>query len=205
MSVTLNRLDGLRFQRSYWDERDIALWTLDCVLLGGKGIYASSALTSGRRAQQLQREHGIPNNVSLRDHFDAERYELLLWNPNASAAVAFAAELHTRLGATDVVISPAPFKALGWPQEAYLDFWETLLRTRIKGVYFNDDWEYSNGCVYEFVVATEVGLETRDRAGITLSPDQGADRIVGAVRDLEAQGLDASVISSHLERLTQGP
>src|SRR2546425_803419 len=131
-------LAALRFERGYDEEVAIALSALDCVLLGRKGIYASSELTSGRRAQRLQREHNVPNVTALRDALGAEDYDALLWSPNVEAAVAFANRLRGELGDAELVISPAPFVAPDWPQEAYLKFWESVIRTRVKSVYFNE-------------------------------------------------------------------
>src|SRR5690349_11114702 len=149
----MTNLTELRFERSHSDEVDAALSAMDCVLLGDKGVYASSELSSGRRAQRLQREHGASDSATLRDRLGSERYNNLLWSPNVASALAFAHDLRKKLGTAHFIISPAPFTAPGWTQAAYLAFWEKVIRTRVKAVYFNEGWEYSNGCVYEFVVA----------------------------------------------------
>jgi hypothetical protein len=198
-------LRELRFQRTLEEEVSGALSALDCILLGRKGVYASSELTSGRRAHRLQRDHGLPNLSTLRDHLGQERYETLLWNPNVAAAAAFADELRKRLGDVELLISPAPFTASGWTQAAYLAFWEKVIRTRVKAVYFNDDWEYSNGCVYEFAVANDAQLPTFDRKGVHLSLQQGIDRIAVAIRVMEGDGLNAEAINATLaSMMTRG-
>jgi hypothetical protein len=196
-------LAALRFERGYDEEVAISLSALDCVLLGRKGIYASSELTSGRRAQRLQREHNVPNVTALRDALGAEDYDALLWSPNVEAAVAFANRLRGQLGDAELVISPAPFAAPDWPQEAYLKFWESVIRTRVKSVYFNEGWEYSTGCVFEFAVAAEAGLPTLDSATRPLSGDQTIERVSRAIHEMEASGLDTRAIKSSLDRLTR--
>jgi len=133
---TATKLDALRFERTQEQEVTAALSALDCVLLRGKGVYASSELTSGRRAQRLQRDHGVADSGTLRELLGSERYDALVWNPNVAAAIAFACELRDRMDGAELVISPAPFIAPGWPQSAYLAFWETVIRTRVKAVYF---------------------------------------------------------------------
>src|SRR5439155_9021215 len=171
--------------------------------LRGKGVYASSELTSGRRAQRLQRDHGVADSGTLRELLGSERYDALVWNPNVAAAIAFACELRDRMDGAELVISPAPFIAPGWPQSAYLAFWETVLRTRVKAVYFNDGWEYSNGCVFEFSVAADAGLPTFDSAARPLSRDDAVQRITRAVRELDASSLDTRAIWSSLHRLAR--
>jgi hypothetical protein len=194
-------LEALRFERSYHEEVATALSALDCLLLGRKGVYASSELTSGRRAQRLQHDHGVADSRTLRDGLGPQRYNALLWAPNVDAAVAFADELRASLGGVELVISPAPFTAPAWSQQAYLAFWEKVIRTRVKCVYFNNDWEYSNGCVYEFAVATDAGLPTMNRDGQVLPVKVGVERIVRAIRELEAEGLETQAIGSTLDQI----
>jgi hypothetical protein len=193
----------LRFDRSFDDEVAIALSAMDSVLLGSKAVYASSELTSGRRAQRLQREHNVPNHVSLRDGLGPDHYHTLLWSPNVAEAVAFAEELRSRLGTADVVISPAPFSAPSWPQTAYLLFWEQVIRTRIRSVYFNDGWEYSTGCVFEFAIATDVGLPTFDRAARRLPALEAIERVGRAIAEMESSQLDSRNLRTSLTRLEQ--
>ena len=196
-------LDLLRFERTYVDESSAALSALDCLLLGRKGVYASSELTSGRRAQALQRQYGLADASALRETLSPEQYDSLLWTPNVSAAVAFALDVRERLGDGEFVISPAPFTAPGWSQQAYLAFWETVIRTRANAAYFNEGWEYSNGCVYEFLVATVAGLPTFARDGQSVSAELGITRISRAVRDLDGEAMDTRFIRSSLDSLTR--
>lgn len=195
-------LASLRFERTHADEVATALSALDCLLLGRKGVYASSELTSGRRAQRLQRDHGLADAAALREKLGAGDYATMLWTPNVSAAMAFAADLGDRMGSAELVISPAPFAAPGWSQQAYLAFWESVIRTRVKAAYFNESWEYSNGCVHEFLVAIVAGLPTFDRDGQPVTHELGITRISRAVRDLDEDGIDTQFIRSSLESLT---
>ncbi len=176
---------------------------MDSVLLGSKAVYASSELTSGRRAQRLQQEHNVPNHVSLRDGLGPDHYHTLLWSLNVAEAVRFAEELRTRLGGAAVVISPAPFAAPSWPQSAYLAFWENVIRTRITAVYFNDGWEYSTGCVFEFAISTEVGLPTFDRAARQLLVSEASQSVRHAITEMQANRLETSAIRASLDRLEQ--
>ena len=194
-------LAALRFERRYEEEVAIALSALDCALLGRRGVYASSELTTGRRAQRLQREHNLPDPAALRDGLGAERYRTLLWSPNVGAAVAFADELRSLLGGAELVISPAPFDAPGWPQTAYLAFWDKVIRTRVTAVYLNDGWHFSNGCVHEFTVASEQHLPTFNRQAQPISVKDGIGLVSQAVGELESHGLHAGAIRVSLEQL----
>lgn len=192
-------IDARSYRRLYREESAIAFSAIDCVLNGDRAMYASSELTSGRRAYELLHEHGA------RDLDELERLQRGgLMAANVKQAVAFARRLRERLGGRELVITPAPYVAPGWSQTEYLVFWETLLRTRIKAAYFNDGWEYSNGCTFEFVIACEHGIPTFDAELRPLARSDGAARIGKAAARLEATGLGVRDLRTHLDRLTDG-
>ncbi|MFL5542181.1 MAG: DUF4406 domain-containing protein [Longimicrobiaceae bacterium] len=188
-------LDGRSYSRHYHEERAMALSALDCVLNGEKGVYASSELTTGARAYRVLDGSGCR---STRELADPHRGSLL--QANAEEASRFAARLELQLGG-ERVITPAPFLAPGWTQAEYLAFWEELIRTRVKAVYFNDRWELSNGCTFEYAVAREAGLPTFG-ADCRELPAAAAVRMVErAVAEVEARGYDAARLRINLERM----
>lgn len=189
------------FSRAYLEESAIAFSAIDCVLNGEKAVYASSELTTGRRVSGVLRELGATRPSDLRPRLGSEGYATRIWNPNVEAAMRFARTLHHSLGGNQIVITPAPFTAPGWNQPEYLSFWETLIRTRIKAVYFNDGWEYSNGCVFEFRVAIDAGLPTLDAAGRALSPNDARGLVSRAVVEMQTNSQDTETLSTHLMHL----
>ncbi len=188
------------FSRHYREEVAIAVSSLDCVLNGEKAIYASTELTTGKRLYDTLREYGLKTADQLRDRMGAEWFRGHLWNVNVDMAVRFARDIRGRLAGA-LVITPAPFTAPGWNQTEYLDFWKELLRTRIKAAWFNANWQFSNGCTFEFAVAHEAGVPTHDEEGNTIPIRVGMRQISDAVRHLEADGFDASKLRQNLERL----
>ena len=191
------------FTRTYAEESAIAFSAIDCVLNGEKGVYASSELTTGRRAQTVLREIGAHTSSELRPRLGEQAYATRIWNPNVDAAMSFARGLHHSLGGNQLVITPAPFTAPGWNQQEYLAFWETLLRSRIKAVYFNDGWEYSNGCTFELMVSVDHGLPTFDAAGRPLPLMEATARIQKAVAALRRDKLDADPLATLLTQVEE--
>ncbi len=194
-------LDAQAHPRTYGDEVRIVLSALDAVLNGEPAIYASSELTSGRRLYQLLREHGVSTAKDLERLLGAEEYGRLLTAPNLAAAESFARDLRRRFDRREVVVTPAPFAAPGWNQQEYLAFWELLIRTRFKAVFFNGDWYYSNGCAFEFTVAQDADLPTFDAAGRPLDIATGRELLASGARELELAGFDASGLRESLARL----
>jgi hypothetical protein len=189
-------LQSRTYSRLYHEEAAMAFSAMDCVLIGQKGVYASTELTSGERAYALLAENGCRATPELAE---ARRGELLA--TNIAAATRFAATLRAHFAGTEMVITPAPFLAPGWTQAEYLAFWEELIRTRVKAVYFNHAWEYSNGCTFEYAVAAEAGVPAFDADLRRLPIGDAIARVERAVVNLEARGFDPERLRLNLSRL----
>lgn len=191
------------FSRRYSEESDLALSAIDCVLNGEKGVYASSELTTGRRVQSVLREIGARRSSDLRPQLGEKEYATRIWNPNVNEAMAFARGLHHSLGGNQLVITPAPFMAPGWNQPEYLAFWESLIRTRIKVAHFNEGWEYSSGCTFEYLVAQDSGVPTFDVDGAPLGIGAAIARLSAAVETLRHDGLDVDTLARNLAQMRE--
>ena len=99
------------------------------------------------------------------------------------------------------MINPAPFKVPGWDQPEYLGFWEELIRTRVKAVRFNKNWEFSSGCTFEFVVAMKAEIPTLDAEGSEISFKTAVTSIEAAISKFN--GFDTKKLQVNLERLTK--
>jgi hypothetical protein len=193
-------LDGTSHPRTYGDEIASALSAFDCSLNGRKALYASSELTTGRRLFELMKEVGVLTPEELRTRIGDAEYRRRLWDPNLAEALDFARQVRDLTG-RDLVLTPGPFIAPGWNQEEYLALWETVIRTRIEALYFGPDWEYSNGCAFEFSVARDQGLPTFDATGAPMSREAGTARIAAAAADLASQGFEVPGLHLSLARL----
>ncbi len=192
------------FTRHYREEVAMVLSTIDCVLNRQSAIYASTELTSGSLVYGLLREHKLKTVAQLKERFGADWYAEHLWNVNVGNACAFAEAIRTGLGRGEV-ITPAPFTAPGWTQHEYLSFWETLIRTRIHGVWLNDAWQFSNGCTFEFAVAQDEGIPTFDARGGRLTLREGVALIDAAIASLEQDEFDTTKLRENRDRLRALP
>jgi hypothetical protein len=189
-------LSTRQYSRHYREEREMALSALDCVLNGAKGIYASSELTTGGRA------YGALDRSACRTAGElADPHRCALLKTNMEEAVRFAARLREHFGGRELVITPAPFEAPGWTQAEYLAYWEELIRTRVKAVYFNDGWALSNGCTFELAIALEAGVPTFAADCTPLPGDAAAEMVERAIAEVEARGYDAARLRINLERI----
>jgi hypothetical protein len=87
-----------------------------------------------------------------------------------------------------VVIDPTPLEAPDWTQLQFHAFWTRLITDYVGTVVFNEGWEYSTGCCYEFAAAVNAGANVLDD---NLSPLPTAAALVltkQAVERLAKQG-----------------
>jgi hypothetical protein len=194
-------LSDSTFTRPYREEVDMAFSALDCVLNHEKAIYASAELTTGRRLYNAFREFHVRSADELKQLKGKDWYGANIWDANVKAARDFAAQVREKGAGNTLVITPAPFSAPGWTQPEYLAFWEQLIRTRISSTWFKSEWQYSNGCTFEFAVSADAGVSTYDHQGNPLSVRQAAELIEAAVRDLDSSGFDTTKLRENLARL----
>lgn len=190
-----------QFTRHYREEVDMAFSAIDCLLCRDRAIYASTELTTGVRLYDALRQTATKTSAELREKKSREWFTANVWDPNVRGAIDFAEGVRRVQDDRTLVITPAPFTAPGWTQPEYLAFWETLLRTRIKSVWFNRNWQFSNGCTFEFAVAQDAQLPTRDHEGNPLDIDMALELIKEAIHILEADGFDIKSLRDNFNRL----
>jgi hypothetical protein len=191
------------FTRHYRDEVQMIFSGMDCILHGGDAIYCSSELTSGCTLVKALRGYNLKTAADLKQKFGSEWFKENIWDANVNAAVNFAEAVRSIAPHKTLVITPAPFSAPGWSQHEYLAFWESLLRTRIRLVWFNRNWQYSNGCAFEFAVAEDAGLATYDYQGKILDRETGMSLLEKAITELDSEGLDTNLLRENLTRVSQ--
>src|SRR5712692_11811851 len=194
------------FPRLYQEEVQIVFSAIDCVLNGEKAIYCSSELTTGLKLYEAMKNKGVTSRAALEEKLGKEWVKLNIFGVNEKSANSFAQSVRHTLSDKTMVITPAPFSAPGWSQPEYLAFWETLIRTRIKAAWFNRNWQFSNGCTFEFAVAQDAGLHTFDAEGSLLELHRGIQLVAEAGRLLEADHFDTAKLrenQSHLQKISQ--
>jgi hypothetical protein len=199
--MTANSLVDTKLARPYQEEVEMVFTAIDCVLNGEKAVYCSSELTSGARLYEVLLEHGLKSAAELRQKLGDAWLQKNIFDINVRAATAFAEFVRGTFRDKTMIVAPAPFSAPGWSQPEYLSFWEILLQTRIKGVWFNRNWQFSNGCTFELAVAQECGLFTFDHEGDVLDRFGAMELIEKAIKRLAREGFDTEKLSKNLERL----
>jgi hypothetical protein len=180
------------------------LSAFDCMVQPVKAIYCSSELTSGRRWYEVLRQHSVKNSSDLKRKLGEADYQLCYqrnMDANKAWAERFAAIVrHSQSGGTDV-INPGPLTVPGWGQDEYNALWEQLIRTRVREVRFNRNWQFSNGCTFEFTVAFDAGIPRLDSEGEELDTYAAVALIREAVAGLEKEGFDIEKLQRNADSL----
>jgi len=187
------------FTRHHSEEVRMAFSAMDCLLLSVKAVYASTELTTGVRLYNALRVSGLKTRKELREKMGPAWFATNIFDPNVEAGLVFARAIRDGARHAGPVITPGPFTAPGWSQGEYLTFWRELISTRISGVWFNRNWQFSNGCAFEFAVACECGVPTLDSSGQSLSAHAGIDLIGAAISELATEGFDTESLRASLE------
>lgn len=178
--------------RTWQEEAHMLLSLLDCLVLDREAVYASSEFTTGRRFYELCRQYNVRTKEELKKQLGKE-YETRLLLPNKNEGIRFARRL--REFGHNVVLTPNPFhadpklKGQNWSQDEYLEFWNMVIRKKCHAVYFNEAWEFSNGCTFEYLVGARAGLPLFDHSNKPLEFAAAKKMIGAAIESLEKEGL----------------
>lgn len=175
-----------------------ALEILSCALGDRKCIYFSTPMTNGPRLLELHRN----NSHILKNGQDYHRlFRELVLRPNCEEGRKIAENI--RDSRSDLVLDPSCFDIEGWSQEDYLELWCNVIIRYAKEVQFNTGWQYSNGCVTEFLTAKQHSIPTFDLDGQYIQTKQAIQNVQGALSELADLGIDVSKIQTSYQKLQQ--
>lgn len=160
---------------------------LDCVILDREAVYASSEFTTGKRFYELCRQHGVHSAEELKQRL-GEQYPAQLLESNKEAGIAFSRQI--RSFGHNLVLTPNPFFASQWSQREYLGFWEQVIQRKCHQVFYNEEWQFSNGCTFEYLVGVRIGLPLFDHDNNPLTVGLAKDMVGDAIVELEKDGFN---------------
>ena len=175
------------------------------VLLGSiiqdrNAIYCSAPITSGKRFYdwlvRMRREVDIDQvGRTLRS-----RHAKQVIEPNVRRARAVARLLRRRghLVIDPTTVGPTTWR---WRQGEWRLFWENVIERYVKRVVLVDGWEYSNGCVHEFWVASRSGIPAYDEQGKRITLTRARSLIRKALADVQNSTGNATFLRRTLKSI----
>jgi hypothetical protein len=194
-------------ERRVLDEIEIVLAAFDCMIPDDSGVYCSSDVTTGRRLYfDIYERHGVRSDEELKSKLGHERHSQVmseLVRDNIARCVAFTETLRRR-GLVNL-INPGPLSAPGFTQEHYHYLWERVIVRKVYEIYFNEDWEYSNGCTLEYAIGHRKGIPLFDHFGNELPLSKAERMVERAVAELRARGIRADKLERNLSLIKGVP
>ena len=191
--------------RKVLDELEMAMTVFDCVMPDDSGIYCSTDITTGRKLYfDIFKEHNVQSDEELAAKLGNERHagvRMELIQSNLQRGLAFADSL--RLRGFINIITPAPFAGRDFNQEHYSYFWEWVIIKKVYEARFNEGWEFSNGCTFEYAVAARKGIPRFDHLGRLLQRSEAISKIEAAIRELSGRRIAAAKLERHLTFLKE--
>jgi hypothetical protein len=163
------------------------LSALGSVLGPGSALYVSSPITSGRRFLEATDSK-------------ASRSALVAQNLRSSGQVV---ERLRSENPGSIIYAAGMEDIPGWEQDDYRSFWGAVIERFAVRAVFLDDWEFSNGCSYEFLVCSRNGIPCEDQEHGELSIEAGARSIAEAASLLRCKGADAGFLECVLGELSK--
>lgn len=160
-------------------------------------LYVSAPITTGQRfVDWYSRRRNVAGSTEpyRREHLN----EVVAANRDAaSTLIKRAREIHS-----GPVIDPTAVGDIeGWTQGDYRTAWARIIEEFARRVVFANGWELSNGCCFEFLVATRARIETLDDSWQPISLAVGVSRVRDAVSKLSSRGLSAEFLRGILDDL----
>jgi hypothetical protein len=165
---------------------------------GRNVVYISLPITTGKRFwdwhADLEAILEISDCAYLREH---QKHVVA---PNRQNVQRIMKVIEKKVGRD--IISPTLLEDLpGWTQDDYRTLWARVLKECVNMVVFAEGWEYSNGCAYEFLIATQAGIRRVNEHLRPLRLDQGIRKITKAIQEMQRCNITAEFLKSVRKRL----
>ena len=182
------------------EEADVLLSLLNCCVPEREAVFASSEFFTGKRFYDLCLENEVRAPEGLEKKLGPE-YKNKLLAKNKDQGLAFARrlrELGHKIVLTPVVFDGAP---RNWSGSDYMAFWDLLIAKKCDTVYLNEFWQFSNSCVFHYIVGLKTGKKLLDHAGNFVVLESAKKMLLSAIRRLEDYGFEVPNIHQALTEL----
>lgn len=157
-------------------------------------IYFSAPITGGKRLYAAAEQHGLrktqdlPKEV-LRACID-ENLQKYMGLGEAVKSKARPGILPGMIGSSDI-----------WSQRDYLDLSKEIIRTKATFLVFQDGWEYSNGCVEEYLMSLYLKKPAKDQRRRSLSGNKALKLVAAAVDEIHKASIECPKLDFLSEQL----
>lgn len=177
-------------------DQEKMLLAMKCIIGECRATYISGPITTGRNFVIWHNEY-FSCAANVNDENYKHDFQSAVVRINEQTILKVAELIRSRQSRP--VIEPGSLFVSGWRQKDYIFFWEKVLKNFVFDVVLVDGWQYSAGCVAEFMIATDCGYAIRSEAGQAVSLEIGRNLILNAISEIEKS--DVSNVDGNLRKL----
>ncbi len=177
---------------------DTVLACMRSAITKDKVVYVSTPITSGKR--YLKYKMSKSKNYIGKQH-DRELKRAVI-TPNIKHARKKINEISGKLHQIQI-INPTAIEVNEWTQEDYACFWKGVINNFVDQIVFLNEWQYSNGCSFEFFTAVEKRIPVFSENLEPLSKAEGIGMISDAIQEIKCTGGNTDFLENLLQVLRQ--
>jgi hypothetical protein len=190
-------MDKFPPQSTREEDIEVLLGILRSMLSDRKAIYLSAPITSGRLLIE-QRKSAKEDDSTVLSESDLSS----MVAENRRRAKKVKVRLIDHLDG--IIIDPTAVPDFdGWTQNDYRYLWARVIDSYVDTVVSIDGWHYSNGCAYEFLVASQLSLRTLDQNLAPMTVGQGKTQIAQAIQEFRESGFDTQFLDCVFSNLAK--
>lgn len=178
------------------EDQVVSMLEVLCSVIPDKNsVYISIPLTSGKRFIDWN------SKVTVEENKQEKVLSNVIEN-NKRSAKTIVGNLRNKF--SEILIDPLALPDIkGWDQDDYRDFWGRVVERYAKTVVCTNDWNYSSGCSYEFLVAKQNKIFTVDENINFISTEEGIEQINMAIEEMESCKLPTCFLENVVNELTK--
>lgn len=155
------------------------------IIAPNSAIYISTPITSG----PIYNEWYLSDGKYLQgDDYTLSLYENVI-KPNVEETSNLTKVL-ILFNLETLYINPSEFFMPTWTNEDYLTFWYLVIKEFVFEINMRNGWEYSRGCVFEFLTALQNNISVKDTIKFEcITKDRGIELISKAIENMDELGV----------------
>ena len=163
---------------------------LESIIPEHNAVYMSAPITSGKRYIHWIEQH--PGNRDFSGCNQNLEFTRNVVEKNREHSRAVVKKLRSSFPG-NVLIDPTVVPDLpDWSQDDYRFAWGQIIESYAKILVCSEDWQFSSGCVYEFLVARNSKIQTFDEDLNEISLEKGKQLIQEAISILRSHELSTA-------------
>lgn len=174
-------------QSTHLPEIEVLSKFLHGVIQESNAVYVSSPITSGQRYIEWIKTH--PTNRDFSGDNQTPEFISNVIEKNLGHAKTVVKKIRA-LFPGKILIDPTAVPDIdGWKQGDYRYAWGRVIEEFADLVVFSDDWQFSSGCIYEYLISMRGNIKVIDEKQEEITPAIALTLIRDAMETLETYDL----------------